>query len=510
MLNNQHDTLTDDTLTPTANDMHTPISKNDHASICASIVDEGFKKLELQIYELNKSVNSELALLNRRLDSFSDHFNKPINSSLPSQNEKSSEENISLLKKNLCMKEEIIKKLVENQNTVLNTISAKPNTQHSDILNQSSSSLTCNKLNENSRNTKQLTSQGPQDPLVARRYSSQLQKISHPIQAHHQRPEQYTSVKNIYVGNLPEDIPKQVVCELFVLDSTSYLRDTCCIDFPINNKTGKSKGFVFRRTPAHITDELIKLDGIAYRDNELTVEDATSTRKRTRNNISSKARRPSVVVNNHPGNQHSFGRKFSPPESKFSKRKMVIFSHSIPRGEFNFWLHKGYAQLKSCPGGKSNELLYYVEPTLQNKNFDDILLHVGVNDLLNDESQDSVQNLLDNLRQIGLKCKSAGVKRVLISGIVVNNKLASAYISSLNQRISNMCRDNSFVFIDNNNIPTSSLFRDGLHLLEVGKRILANNFIDNLNNFLRIRQTHRLHLNSRKHIHQLLQGKQRE
>ena len=474
--------------------MHTPITKNDHASICASIVDEGFKKLELQIYELNKSVNSELALLNRRLDSFSDHFKKLVNSSLPSLNEKSLEENISLLKKNLCMKEEIIKKLVENQNTVFNTISAKPNTQHSDILNQSSSSLPSSKLNENSRNTKQLTSQGPQDPLVARPYSSQLQKISHPIQAHHQRPEQYTSAKNIYVGNLPEDITKQDVCELFGLDSTSYLQDTCSIDFPINNKTGKSKGFVFIRAPAHVTDELIKLDGIAYRDNELRVEDATSTRKRTRNNILSKARRPSVVVNNHPENQHSFGRKFSAPESKFSKRKIVIFSDSIPRhrfSEFNYWFHKGYVQLKSFPGGTSNELLYYVEPTLQNKNFDDAPLHVGVNDLLNDESQDSVQNLLDNLRQIGLKCKSAGVKRVLISGIVVNNKLTSAYISSVNQRISNMCRDNSFVFIDDNNIPTSSLFRDGLHLLEVGKRILANNFIDNLNNFLRIRQTHR-------------------
>ena len=132
-----------------------------------------------------------------------------------------------------------------------------------------------------------------------------------------------------------------------------------------------------------------------------------------------------------------------------------------------------------------------MEPTLKSKNFDAALLHVGVNDLLNDESQDSVQNLLDNLKQIGLKCKSAGVARILISGIVVNNKLTRAYISSVNQRISNICRDNSFVFIDNNNIPTSSLFRDGLHLLEIRKRILANNLIDNLNNFLRVRKTHR-------------------
>ena len=124
-----------------------------------------------------------------------------------------------------------------------------------------------------------------------------------------------------------------------------------------------------------------------------------------------------------------------------------------------------------------------MEPKFKNKKFDDALLHVGVNDLLNDESQGSVQNLLGNLKQIGLKCKSAGVKRALISGIVVNNKLTSAYITSVNQRISNMCRDNSFVFTDNNNFPTSSLFRDGLHLLEVRKRILANNFTDNLNNF---------------------------
>ena len=230
---------------------------------------------------------------------------------------------------------------------------------------------------------------------------------------------------------------------------------------------------------------------------ELRIEDATSTRKRASNSISNKSRRSSVIVNNYPENQHSYGRKSSASESKFTKRKnqIVVFSDSIPRGirlrEFNYWLHKGYAQLKSFPGGTSKELLYYLKPTLKNKKFDDALLQVGVNDLLNDESQDSVQNLLDNLKQIGLKCKSAGVKRVLIFRIVVNNKLASAYISSVNQRISNTCRDNSFAFTDSNNIPTSSLFLDGLQLLEIGKRILSNNFIDNLNNFLRIRKTHR-------------------
>ena len=137
-------------------------------------------------------------------------------------------------------------------------------------------------------------------------------------------------------------------------------------------------------------------------------------------------------MNNHPENQ------------QFSKRKkeIVIFSDDIPRGirlrEFNYWLHRGYAQLKSFSGDTSKELLYYVKPTLKNKKVDPTLLYVGVNDLLNDEIQDSVQNLLDNLKQIGLKCKSAGVKRTSTCGIVVINKLTSAYISSVNQRISNM------------------------------------------------------------------------
>ena len=39
-------------------------------------------------------------------------------------------------------------------------------------------------------------------------------------------------MKNIYVGNLPEDITKQDICELFRLNSKSYLRDACNIDFP--------------------------------------------------------------------------------------------------------------------------------------------------------------------------------------------------------------------------------------------------------------------------------------
>ena len=102
-----------------------------------------------------------------------------------------------LLKKKLCTKDEIINKLVETQNTVLNTVSAKYNNQHSNTLNQSSSSLTSNNLNKNSHNTKQLASQESQNPPIARHCSSQLQEISHPTQKHHKyRNEKYICRKS--------------------------------------------------------------------------------------------------------------------------------------------------------------------------------------------------------------------------------------------------------------------------------------------------------------------------
>ena len=139
------------------------------------------------------------------------------------------------------------------KSTALDTISKKANNQHLNTQNQSTTFLPSKSLNENSHNTKQLASQEQQYSPIARPCSSQLQEILRPIQTHHQRPKRNIAMGNIYVGYLAEDINKQDICELFGLNSTPYLRDTGNIDFPINNKTGKFKGFAFIRTPAHIT-----------------------------------------------------------------------------------------------------------------------------------------------------------------------------------------------------------------------------------------------------------------
>ena len=55
---------------------------------------------------------------------------------------------------------------------------------------------------------------------------------------------------------------------------------------------------------------------------------------------------------------------------------------------------------------------------------------------------------------------------------------------AINNKISQLCRENNFKFINNNSITEKHLYRDDLHLLYSGKIILANNIINTINDFL--------------------------
>ena len=56
----------DDTLIPIPNYTHTPITEHHCISMSISSIDESFQKLEIKVCELNKSMNYELALFNKK------------------------------------------------------------------------------------------------------------------------------------------------------------------------------------------------------------------------------------------------------------------------------------------------------------------------------------------------------------------------------------------------------------------------------------------------------------
>ena len=68
---------------------------------------------------------------------------------------------------------------------------------------------------------------------------------------------------------------------------------------PVNENTGKCKGFAFALVLEHVQKEILKLDGITE-NRIIVIEDATSTKKRDTKKLKKTSKRPLVVTKKHP------------------------------------------------------------------------------------------------------------------------------------------------------------------------------------------------------------------
>ena len=52
------------------------------------------------------------------------------------------------------------------------------------------------------------------------------------------------------------------------------------------------------------------------------------------------------------------------------------------------------------------ELLHYMDPTLPEGNYDTVIVHIGINDIINDDRSTKVENIVLNLEKIVIKLKN--------------------------------------------------------------------------------------------------------
>ena len=133
------------------------------------------------------------------------------------------------------------------------------------------------------------------------------------------------------------------------------------------------------------------------------------------------------------------------------------------------------------PGAISRDFFHYIKPTLQDQqtNFDIAVLHMSVNDILNLGS--TVETVSNSILHIAKQCKKYGVKEVSISSVTCTTLLNSDLINDVNDALRNKCQTSGYHLIDNNNITTEKLSKDGLHLTDSGKGIIINNFVQSVN-----------------------------
>ena len=414
------------------------------------------------------------------------------------------------LKKELNSKDELITSLVDIQTAILETARKS-------------------KRNEDKRDLQVETS-----PIL-----TPLQQENQENQSHHRN--------TIYVGNLDSNMSIEDIYERFGLKSTAYLRSNCHVDFPLNQQAQKTRGHVYITAPKHVCDELVKLNGVEFKGKFLIIENAKVRPKVTNPNLTNftspnrfepltyesngpdlgndidhseesdmcadlkrtvrnsqqtskhnSKRRPPVVVNTHPENQTTFSKvPIFPGDKSYSEaltkkteqENILIFSDSIPSRfkmyNFNKALKNGNAKHLSFPGTTSKQLLQYLDVNLKMYTPDTVLIHAGINDVLNNKSQSNTENLLSNIKYMVDKCRKFGVKNILISGLVFTTRVSLEVLEKIHEKLHAFCSSYGLTYIDNRNIRGVHLCQDNLHLLQSGKKILFNNFISYLNsNFL--------------------------
>ena len=52
------------------------------------------------------------------------------------------------------------------------------------------------------------------------------------------------------------------------------------------------------------------------------------------------------------------------------------------------------------------------------------------------------------------KCILNGIAEVVVSGIVIDDKMSDSFVGDVNKNIAMMCKKNLIVYMDNVNIPT--------------------------------------------------------
>ena len=415
-------------------------------------------RAEAELSAIRSHFKCELSTLSSKIESLTTSLNGALKKieSHPHKCCSIVEDNLFFLKKELLSKDDVIKSLVETQTAILNSIS-------------------------NTASDKQTATTPSVWPNLCEK-QQRKHRVQHSTQ---QQIKNQQKRKKNKLWNKRNNLN-----ELFGVKTTHYLQESW-------QKTGK----LFILCPDHVFNELIKLNGIYFLKTYIIVEAAPSTRSRvSQGATNSVTRRLQVAVNHFPENQDVYFKSSVVPDNRScaetmqSLRTVIIFADSIPQGirihEFNSLVRKSYAKMKPFPEATSKKLLHYVDPTLKDWIYITAIIHVEVHNLLNNKNTNKVDELVNNLKSTAIKCISNGIAKVVVSGNVMNNKMSDSFIGDVNKKIAMMCKKNSLVYMDNANIPKSCLFTDGLHLVEKGKCILANNFINILNSFLGIHQHH--------------------
>ena len=138
---------------------------------------------------------------------------------------------------------------------------------------------------------------------------------------------------------------------------------------------------------------------------------------------------------------------------------------------------------KCFSGANTKQLDYHIVPTLVDKTPQTVAIHIDSNNITESKiKQINLDDLAQKIIDIGLKCRSSGVRNIVILLILVRS---SFHLNQITLKVENimkvLCATNGFNFICNDQIGQEMIWNDGLHLNNDGTAMLTDNFAKQLN-----------------------------
>ena len=124
-------------------------------------------------------------------------------------------------------------------------------------------------------------------------------------------------------------------------------------------------------------------------------------------------------------------------------------------------MHRWSIPFEKFPGATSKELAQYVVPTLKEETFHTVMIHVGINDILRDQSELQQQLVLQSIMKIAHQCKDHGVKEIILSFAVAAGRVNADVLIHFNELLKNLCMTNGFCFVNNDNISEGNYTKIG-------------------------------------------------
>ena len=333
---------------------------------------------------------------------------------------------MTFLQNELLTKNEIIKSLTETQTTILEALSSFKSNQQCE--GNQTNLLTCQKQHQSPpptpskqqkpthHNDKSYSKyneclQSSDKGICHGQKTEQIQNVQYPPKQKIKQTTNSSQTQTLYIGNLSDYTTEDDLYELFGLRSTKYLKQNCSVKMSTNSNTGKKKYFAYVTAPEDVTTELIKLNGIEFNSKCMIVEEAKN--KPTAFSEANALRPTSPVFGNHLTDENQSKLPIGSAKKAYretvrlspnSSNTLIFTAKGIAKGirmcEFNRFIKNSKAKMFSFPGASSHQMLHYLDEHLEDRQINTVVIHVGINDILRDSSQSSIDGLLQNIKNV--------------------------------------------------------------------------------------------------------------